>query len=305
MNYLEELKSSRSKAVAAYQEFTLLTKRYKDGLFCFYEGKDNAYYVPRIKVFISNYHSINCGGRDKVLEVYSLIIKHNEYAPYKKAFFIDKDFNQPLTPHNPPIFETPCYAIENFYVSADVFRAILKNALRLSEISEAYQTCMALFIARQQEFHQATLLFNAWYACLISLKNSTGKQTGVHLDDKLPRDFVNFSNLKSISANYTLDTIKHTFPNAPDIPQNVLDEKVGEFADCQQHQVFRGKYELWFVIVFIELILQDSTKTKSFLKEKINFSFSNKLSNDQAVELFSSYAETPDSLNRYLQQVTL
>lgn len=126
MSYLDKLKQSRNKPQVAYQEFNLYTRQNKDGLFCFFEGKDNAYYVPRIKHFTDNYHPIMCGGRDKVLDVYRLINIHREYDKYKKAFFIDRDFNEPLAPHNPPIFETPCYSIENFYVSVNVFKEILK-----------------------------------------------------------------------------------------------------------------------------------------------------------------------------------
>jgi hypothetical protein len=136
MSYLDKLKQSRNKSQVAYQEFALHTRQDKDGLFCFFEGKDNAYYVPRIKRFIKNNHPIHCGGREKVLEVYRLITIHREYDKYKKAFFIDRDFNQPLPPHNPPIFETSCYSIENFYVSVNVFKEIIKNEFHLSEVSE-------------------------------------------------------------------------------------------------------------------------------------------------------------------------
>jgi hypothetical protein len=86
MSYLDKLKQSRNKSQVAYQEFALHTRQGKDGLFCFFEGKDNAYYVPRIKRFINNYHPIHCGGREKVLDVYRLITIHREYDKYKKHF---------------------------------------------------------------------------------------------------------------------------------------------------------------------------------------------------------------------------
>ena len=46
MLYTEILRLSREKPQVAYQEFALHTRQGKDGLFCFFEGKDNAYYVP-------------------------------------------------------------------------------------------------------------------------------------------------------------------------------------------------------------------------------------------------------------------
>ena len=127
MSYLDELRQSRGKAQVAYQDFILHTRANKEGLFCFFEGKDNAYYIPRVKQFTNKYHPINCGGREKVLKVYDLINNHREYDQYKKAFFIDRDFNPSLSPPNPKIFETPCYSIENFYTSVNVFQEIIKN----------------------------------------------------------------------------------------------------------------------------------------------------------------------------------
>ena len=151
MSYLEKLRASRDKAQVAYQEFALSTRQKKDSLFCFFEGKDNAYYVPRIRNYTDDYCPIRCGGREKVLAVYELITRHSEYDKYKKAFFIDRDFNQPLAPRKPPIFETPCYSIENFYVSVDVFKQILINEFCLSEVSDSsFQVCVQLFKDRQQ-----------------------------------------------------------------------------------------------------------------------------------------------------------
>ena len=302
MTYLEELRKGRDKPQVAYQEFMLHIKENKNGLFCFFEGKDNHYYAPRIKRFTENYYPIKCGGKDKVLSVYRLISKHTEYKKYKKAFFVDRDFDEHLKNSN--IFETPYYSIENFYTSVNVFKEIIKNSLGLSEVSEAYQTCLNLYIQRQQEFHHAMLLFNAWYASLIYLRNTTQTETGVNLSDKLGGDkatknFITFT-LESISKNYTLETIRQNFPDALEVSQNILNQKIIEFSDCEPHKVFRGKYEMWFVVSMIDLLLQDSNNKQTYLKEKIKFSFSSKLSNEQAIELFSNYAETPDCLIAYL-----
>jgi hypothetical protein len=217
MSYLDKLRESRDRPQVAYQEFALHTGKVQEGLFCFFEGKDNAYYVPRIKKFIEKYHPITCGGRESVLAVYKLILNHSEYNRYKKAFFIDRDFNEPLPSCNPPIFETPCYSIENFYVSVDVFKQILINEFHLSEFSDrSFQVCLQLFEARQKEFHQATSLFNAWYACLIEIRNTEQKKIGVNLGNKLPKGFVNFS-LELVSENYDLEKIQQTFENALEV----------------------------------------------------------------------------------------
>lgn len=193
--------------------------------------------------------------------------------------------------------------IENFYVSIDVFQEILKNEFHLSAVSESYQVCSNLFIERQKEFHSAVTMFNSWYACLIEIRNKTGRQTGVNLDDKLPKDFINFT-LQSVSAKYDLEKIKQTYPHAPEVTEEVLNKKIANFSNCEHYKVFRGKYEMEFLLRFIELILQDAGREQKYLKEKIKFSFGEKISNEQAISVFSRYAETPETLMRYLKQVT-
>jgi hypothetical protein len=274
-------------------------------LFCFFEGErgsDNSYYIPRIKQFTDNYYTINCKGKEKVLKVHELIKAHREYDKYKKAFFIDRDFDKPLPAHKPPIFETPCYSIENFYVSIGVFKEILKNTLQISEVDNAYEICLKLFTERQKEFHLAVTLFNAWYACLIDLRSSTGNKIGAILDEKFPRNFLAFT-LKSITTNYDLKKIKQKYPDALEVTETMLDSKVREFSKCNQQKVFRGKYEMQFVVKLIELILQDSSTTKEFLKRKIKFAFGG-VSHAQAISVFSPYAETPNSLMKYLTHIT-
>lgn len=305
MSYLEELRKSKNKPQVAFQEFALSTRKFPNHLFCFFEGKDNAYYVPRIKQFTQDYHPIKCGGREKILDIHRLIKNQNEYNNYKKAIFIDRDFNAPLKPYHPPIFETPCYSIENLYVSVRVFREILTNEFHLSAASDSsFETSMVFFVERQKEFHEAVTLLNAWYACLIEVKNSTGILTGVNLDDKLPRDFVEFS-LQSIHANYNMERIIQTFPQANRVTDEALKNKLYDFSNCDQSKIFRGKYEMQFLIKFIQLLLEDSKNTKTVIKDKINFAFGDGsgLNNEQSINIFEGYAETPESLVAYLKEV--
>ena len=306
MTYIEQLRASKDKVQVAFQEFALSTGKNPNHLFCFFEGKDNPYYVPRIKHFTALYQPIKCGNKDSVLKIHTLISKHSEYSNYKKAFFIDRDFNEPLEQSNPPIFETPCYSVENFYVSVDVFKEILVNEFHLSEFSDSnlMDMCISLYQKRQNEFHDAACLFNAWYACLIEIRQSTGQTTGVNLDEKLPKGYIDLT-LQSVTCNYDLEIIKSTFPDATEIEETMLNNKLIEFGNCEKRKVFRGKYEMQFLIKFIQLLLQDSNSTKkSVVTSKINYAFGDNLSNQQAINIFEGYAETPESLIEYLQTVT-
>ncbi|MGK7945828.1 MAG: DUF4435 domain-containing protein [Microcystaceae cyanobacterium] len=305
MNVNDLIKAREEASNVPYQEFIKLVREYPNELFCFFEGKDNPYYYDRIKQSITlQINSVNCKGRKGVLKVHQLISYHPEYNKYKKAFFIDRDFNQPLPPQSPPVFETPCYSIENFYVSLEVFKEIMKNELHLSAVSdESYNICVQLFTDRQKEFHSAVILFNAWYACLIDIRNTKNIETGVQLDKKLPKGFIDFK-LSSISSNYDLQKIRETFPNAREVTEESLNKKLLEFDTCEQHQVFRGKYEMDFLLSLIELILKDSRKSKNYIKDKIKFDFSERISHEQALNIFSRYAETPESLKTYIRKIS-
>jgi hypothetical protein len=319
MTYIEELRQSKSKAQVAFQEFALSTRKNSTHLFCFFEGKDNDYYVPRVRRFTKQCYPIKCGGRDKVLEVYKIIVNRPEYKGYRKAFFVDNDFNPSLNPTSPPIFETPCYSIENLYVSVNVFRDILTNAFHVSEVKEQtkFEDCLTLYIKRQEEFHHAVSLFNAWYACLIDIKNETGKETGATLgelsilkgkDKEGGKKYLKFVDLtlQSVSSEYNLGRIKETFPDATEVPIDKLKAKHEQFMNCEGYKVFRGKFEMQFLVRFIQLLLHDSLSTKSVIKSKINFAFGDAsgMNNEQAINVFEGYAETPDSLLDYLRNVT-
>lgn len=304
MSYLEELRASRDKKQTVYTEFALSVRKFPTHLFCFFEGNDNGYYVPRIKKYTSDYVPIPCNGREKVLGVYELIINKKEYDKYKKAFFIDKDFNPSLPLKNPPIFETPCYSIENLYVSGSVFEEILINNFHLSLTTDIdFETCKSIYQSRQNEFHVATLLFNAWYACLIEKRNNENIETGVNLSDKFPKGFLEID-LNEVKSNYDLEKIKETFKNAVPISEEELSKKIEEFENLEAHKTFRGKYELNFMITILDLLVKDSKTENQFVESKINFAFFDSLNIEKAIEVFSSYAETPQELEDYLNKIT-
>ncbi|MDR1973660.1 MAG: DUF4435 domain-containing protein [Bacteroidales bacterium] len=303
--HIDELRKSRNKPQVAFQEFALSVGMHPNHLFCFFEGKDNPYYVPRIKSVTENYHPVICGNKAAVLGVYALIVDKQEYNKYKLGFFIDRDFNKSIGVKTPPIFETPCYSIENLYVSVDVFKEILINEFQLSEANDKllFESLVELYEKRQKEFHDAVLLFNSWYACLIEKKEDENLGTiGINLDNKLPQDFIDIS-LQEITSNYDLNKIKEKFPNAIEIDESILNAKIDFFKSVEQHKVFRGKYEMEFLLQMIKKILLDSYTSHNKISKKISFSFGDgsSLSQKQLLNIFSACAETPQELIDYLR----
>jgi hypothetical protein len=304
--YIDELRKSKDKPQVAFQEFALSTGEKPKHLFCFFEGKDNAYYVPRIKQYTNDYYPIKCGNKKAVLDVYTIIVNKPEYKQYKLGFFIDRDFDDSVGKKNPPIFETPCYSIENLYVSLNVFKEIITNEFHLSENNDKhlFTTLLDIYKKRQKEFHDAILLLNAWYACLIEKRSRERMDIGVTLNDLNLTQIVEIK-LNNVVQNYNIEKLMKTFPNTIEIDEVMLNRKIELFKAIEQHRVFRGKYEMEFLLKLIREILLDSHKTKTVIKEKIKTSFGDgsSLNQELLLNLFSAYAETPKELETYLKLV--
>jgi hypothetical protein len=294
----EQLRKAREESAnVAYLTFAKHIKSDKLGLFCFFEGKDSPYYISRVKsVFNGNYYPINCSGKSKVLKVYELIDYHREYDNYKKAFFIDKDFDFSVL--NPKIYETPCYSIENLYTSSLIFSDILKSEFGLHETDEDFERCVDVYKTLQKDFHAHATLFNAWYACLVYIRNTTNQQTGVNLKDSIPKEFVSIS-LGGISGNYDLTAIQAQYPDALKVDNESLESKILEIGLQDKGKIFRGKFELDFMLKILNALIIDSKGTKSFISKPIKYS----ITNSQAISQFSQYAETPKQLIEYIEQV--
>lgn len=126
--------------------------------------------------------------------------------------------------------------------------------------------------------------------------------------DKPQVAFNEFMLSTRVKSQYDITTIQSLFPNATQVETEKLNAKLLIFQDCEHHKVFRGKYELQFFIEFLRLILKDAAAPKVIFttKTKLNFAFgdASSINNEQAISIFSGYAETPESLIEYLKQRT-
>jgi hypothetical protein len=291
------IRAREENANVAFVEFIKHIRQDKNGLFCFFEGNDAPYYQVQIRrVYQGNYYPISCGNKAKVLKVYELINYHRIYDKYKKGFFVDSDFDLPIG--NPAIYETPCYSIENFYTSSTVFSEILKNELSLTEVSENYENAMNLYEKLLNEFLEATTLFNAWYACLKDLRNQNETPTGVNLSDRLPRGFVTY-NLLGVESNYTFQSIQNQFHSALVVTEETVNQKITVFRQINKNCVFRGKYLFRFMMDILEKLVEDSRNQQTVMTERKNFN----VTQNQGISQFAQYAETPENLMEYLEQI--
>jgi hypothetical protein len=117
--------------------------------------------------------------------------------------------------------------------------------------------------------------------------------------------------LESIEKNYKLSDITNNYSSSPQVSEQDIQDKINALRAEDLNKVLRGKYALHFLIEFIKLIIKDANPktggTQDVSKTKLSLSSGGDGSNlnaKLALDVFSTYAETPESLDEYLVQVT-
>jgi|NOAtaT_7_FD_contig_121_321142_length_2860_multi_2_in_0_out_0_3 hypothetical protein len=297
---VENLRNSRNNPVAIFTQFTRLYKEYELALYCFFEGEDSKYFGIRIKNIARPKKDIylSCGGKEGVLGIYRMLSARKEYENIAAAYFIDKDFDVSIRERGlSEIYETPCYSIENFYTSSECFSNILKSEFKLTEIDEDFGRCISLYTGLQEEFHDAVELLNAWIAC--QRQNSSK----LNISNLSILKFVNIG-LDKITVRYTIEDIHTRFENLPIISHEKLDAKKAELLASNRQKSFRGKFEIEFLFIVLQKLIEESNKDSSpYFTKKLAVKFS--LQKNNIISTLSQYADTPACLYKYLKSFDL
>ena len=296
MSSVKTLRESRDKAVVVFMEFTRLYKQDPSALYCFFEGEDSKYYGVRIQTIIrpeKDYY-LSCSGKDRVLGIHNMLSTSKDYANVRAAYFIDRDFDKSISEIGlNEIYETPCYSIENFYTSVKCFSKVLRSEFSLMESDENFERCVSLYIKLQEEFHNAVELLNTWIAC------QRDKSSQLNISDISVSDFVNID-LNQITKKYVIDDLSARFPRAIAISQEELDAKLTELRCSTSQKSFRGKFEIEFMLKFLQKLIHEANKDNShYFTRKVRVVLS--LSKRTIISDLSQYADTPDCLYSYLE----
>ena len=298
---VEDLTREREEATSvAYQKFTLLTSSNSDSLFCFFENKDAPYYHLRIKSFFSgNFHYISCGNKAMVLKVQKLIKRHKEYNKYKLAFFIDRDFDESLKNKFTELYETPSYSIENLYCSINAFKEFLKTDLQIGEDEPLHDTVLNLYQHLQQEFLNASVLFNAWYKLQKRKGIELSIKPNVSLSNSLIPAFIEVS-LEGVNQVYDLNSISEKYPNHLNYTGVELTNAINELNEGDLRLDLRGKYVFNLMTTFIRQLIEDGADPtkRTVLTRKIKYN----MDNSTSLSLLTSYADTPKCLKDFISK---
>ena len=312
-NIVEEAKAEMGSGNVAYSEFVLDFKKDSQAIYCFYEGKeDRSYYSFRVKTVHKNviYFDYVCNGKDNVSKVNYLMKNHESYSISKVGYFIDRDFDPENL--NKEIYSTPYYSVENFFIVDDAFENILLNEFHISRQHITFDHCIRLFKHCKSIFHNEILLLNAWLACQTDLRIATGSQARLNIDDTIKlifkaEDFEKMvgADLSSITFPPQLSThaeIESVFVNAPKISAEVLALKLIEFKGIDPNKVFRGKFELKFLVSFLKRLQDEIGKKKHSIFDK-RYACNLRFEYVTSISQLTNNAITPDCLYTYIEAI--
>jgi len=308
LSSLEQMRQSRKSYTVAYQKFMLDYRKY--AYYCFFEGKDDPkYYNIRIKSRVNNFNWYICNGKDNVMKIKNLIEKN--YQGVNSLYFIDKDFSN-LKFSNNNVYITPCYSIENFYSNEEFIKEVLKTECMIDEYDDDFNVIMDIFKKLQEKFHENTIILNVWLACYSDKLEQNNNQIieikRLNIDDKIEAFLKNsvlpelkgIKNLDSINEKLKIDkifNIDSDFITEENIKHKIkFFKKIGNFA-C----FFRGKFELLFIVSFLDKLKQEITKknNRAFNLKKRKCDTEFKLNN--ILSSLTQYARTPKCLNAFLK----
>lgn len=297
-NWLDKMDQEVDCVEAIYQSY--ITKRKKNYVNCFFEGKDDyKYYGIRIKLYanatLSNTYV--CGNKNKVLQVHGMINSQASTINGEvRLFFVDRDFDKDIKlPMD--IYITDSYAIENFYYTDTAIREMLVSELGMDGYSSGDENdlnrALEYYREKKENFINDMVTVNAWYSLQ---KNKAEKDLS-----KWP----NLSELKDCTKVIGIkdtEILKSKTPNYIKVSEKELQEEIKWLLEDAVKRM-RGKHLEQYLFTVINYIIQDSNKKNNreiFSKRrKIGFT----LGKDNVITILSQYAETPKSLQEYLEQM--
>lgn len=300
MDRLAYMRGQRDSAVVSLMSTLKALSVNEKQLVCVFEGEDAKYYGSRINSFlhIIPRKNLPCNGKSKLIELKSIIKTHPNIDKSRVLFFADRDFDFDLKCTD-SIYFTPCYSIENLYVSREAFETLISDEFGIcSELNASvYEKTLDMFEELYSQFCEAVFDLNVWIYTQIKLQKEN-PDIKLNLNNFKITRFIDID-LNGVVKKYDRKILESTFKQSADIDDIQFQLSVNELKDKDKSQVIRGKYLIEFYRIFLEkLMLELNSKNgevfDSRVKTKLIISDSNILS------CLSQYATTPPCLKDFL-----
>ncbi|QQD13145.1 DUF4435 domain-containing protein [Sphingobacterium sp. UDSM-2020] len=294
---IDTLRAERESSSSVYLQILRMSKDYPDSLLCCFEGEDFKYYGIRIEnLALREYDKIRpvkCKGKENVLKVYNLIAKISKLNKANILYFVDRDFDKPLIGYT-NLYETPYYSIENFYITSCTIEKIIENEFKVDAELDIFKYILEIFTRRFQDFHTGISYLNAWIYCQrqdksIKLNLSDFKLTSVF--ESITLEELNF-------IKYDRLYLEKIFPKSKSVP-DVEIEQAKVILESKPYEKFRGKFEVDFLHIMIELLISSVKRRTSPFNTIANVSLV--YSRKNVLSELSQYAYTPKCLKDFIK----
>jgi hypothetical protein len=307
MSRVNLLIQARESYSVKFREFTRIVAHNKQSNVLFFEGEDEKYYGIRVKNINPSltWFGINCGGKQKVLELRDKIQKNNTYKESNCMYFVDADFDDNTDILSlDDVYVTPTYSIENFYVAKEMFIDMLNSEFNISTFCEerdCFSRIVQFFDANFNLFLEHISDFNYWIHSYRILEKSGVVNGSLNINNIKLTDLVSL-NSAGVIKKYDSSKIHDLFP---DCGLDTLDfsTSISLLKTTKKNETFRGKQILEFYRLLIELIKTDRCKKEG----RVFFQRSGKvklsLSKVNILSELSQYAQTPSCLSQFIKKL--
>lgn len=293
---LEEMRDARGNANVAFINFTDCHDKFDSHIFCFYEGEDGKYYNQKIKSTLGeNIVTIKAGKKIEVLKVWRKIKSDNHYDDIKKCFFVDRDMDEDPADKNEDLYITPCYSIENLYVTKKAFGNILQSEFSCDIYESDYHKCMTKFEELLGLFNEQMLEFNA----LVLIRRNKGLNNGKVQIRNIKTMSMFETTINGISKKQKYEECITKLKNDLSVSDIEVSNSVEELKSRGDYNnLFRGKNQLDFLVKLLDILKELHNNEQFFEKKRTSVTLN--LTNNRLSEL-SQYADFPPCLVCFLK----
>ena len=306
MDRVNKLKELAQAPSVKFMEFMRASSKNADTVICIFEGEDEKYYSQRLTTCLNSleWRGINAGGKKNVISLFNSISNHPIYKESRFLCFIDKDFEDWwVNPCPEKIYQTPCYSVENLYMSELVFKRVLSSEFQITEFNESrheFDRCIKLFLKLKSEYFQIATPFNITLKAFRIMQRDEKEAIVVNANNIKINKIIDLS-FAGVVAAYDINNPLSLFREAVD--KNICTHAFAEAAATlkigSEENEFRGKQNADFFRLFLSVLKSDRVSDAPvFFSQKKPVKLN--LSRDNFISELSQYAKTPDCLVAFL-----
>lgn len=301
MSRIEMMREKRSSISVELIKLLKSIDCFDGMIICVFEGEDAKYYGSRIDSIFTDLErrNISCKGKGNVIGLKEKVDNNAELIKANIIFFIDTDFDDRILDYN--LYSTPCYAVENFYVSNEVFKKVLTDELGLCSFldSELIKVLSEQYSEFEVSSDIALLELNAWIKTRLE-EYKTNKQIKLNLNNASVEVFLRFNGF-AVDKIYSLHDLDLLFSIETPLNEKVYENIFESISREKISDVCRGKYRLeYFRSLLSDLFNMSRNGTDYFNDRKIKPKLS--LVKANIISELSQYAQTPTCLNDFLNE---